>query len=247
MRETSNNEMQTGAAPRALNDKQKKNKKVETPPPSSEEVKENESENEQDSEQQPTNPTDAVRYLGKTTVGELKKRGTDLVNGTTGTVKSISRKASAIGGLIGKQRKNVEGVTIDGIRMVSDFGDGLTRGTRHVMKSTKDIAREGGNQAYGGLLAGTGLAKSTTKFAGTAITTPMSIAGDWIGVGKNAFGLPMRFSRTASTQINKRVFGDNGDQGNDEQEIKEEDNMEEDNKEEKKEEPKPKPKKRSRK
>jgi hypothetical protein len=224
--ETSNDETQSGVKPRALGDNPKKKKKSVTSPPSEEE-KENENENRQDSQQQPTNPTDAFRNLGKTTVEEFKNRGTDIVNGSTGMVKMMSRKTKAIGDLMGKQMRNVEDVTIDGIRMVSDAGDGLTRGTRHVMNSTKELAKEGGSQAYEGLRAITGLTKSTTKMAGTAINSPMSMAGDWIGVGRNAFAIPMRFSRTASTQINKRLFGDNENQDDDKQENKEEENEEE--------------------
>lgn len=175
-------------------------KKPSTPPPS-----------EEDKEERPTNLTGAFRNLGKTTVGEVKNRGTDLVNGSTNLVKSLSRTGSAVGGLIGKQLRNGEELTTEGIGMVSEAGDSVTRGTRHVMNSAREVLREGGNQAHGGLMSVTGLAKSSTKMLGSAFNAPVAIAGDWVGVGSNAVNVPRRLSRVASAQINKRVFRVNDD------------------------------------
>lgn len=233
--ETSNTETQTGSVARDLQDRplRKKKKPEAPPPPQEEDGEDNEGEKGQESQEQPTNLTDAVKNLGTTTVTELKNRGTDFVNGSTGLVRSGSRKVKALGDFAGQQLKNAEEVTIEGIKMASEAGDGLKRGTKHVMNSTRDIAKEGGNQAHQGLVATTELAKSATKVAGTMFNTPVYVAGNWLGVGNNALNLPRRFSRSASAQINKKVFRVDEDQ----------ENVDEGNKEE--EEPKPKVRRKS--
>lgn len=155
-------------------------------------------------------PPQTIKESGKRLARTAKKvvnqNGAGVLNGVTRMLKAANGSFNFFGNLLQNHSKNAKDLAKKSFEAVSSIGDNAAKGTGHLIDSARTIGGQGSKSMRSVLDKGTALGVSVTKFGGTAIGAPMSIAEDVISTGHQLVKIPSRMSKAVAKNYIKPLL-----------------------------------------